>query len=134
MKTKTIAVILILLLTLGMTACNPITGYPDGTVTVNLSGAGAIDGDFLYAYVYTYGETLTDETHPETVLACGGIEISSGTADMILTVDDGAFGPTGVLWTGKGGVSYDIYIYTDDSDNSPTEETIKWSIPHRISP
>ncbi|MCK5152752.1 MAG: hypothetical protein KAQ93_00210 [Spirochaetales bacterium] len=124
MKTTISGIVIVLLLALIFPSCK--TSLSDGTVTVGLTGAESVNGDYLYAYVYLKGETDTD--NPATVLAFGSEQIASGLASMVLKVDDGAWGATGVDWIGSGEV-YDIYIYTDDVDNSPDEDTAKMTDP-----
>jgi len=111
MKKKIFGMILVLLLALVFSSCKPITSLSEGTVTVGLSGAADVDGDYLYAYVYLKGES--DPNNPDRVLACGAELIASSSASMVLKVDDGNFEPTLVDWVGPGG-AYDIYIYTDN--------------------
>jgi hypothetical protein len=127
MKTMISGIIMVLLLVLIFPSCK--TSLSDGTVTVGLTGATVINGEYLYAYVYLNGET--DTNNPATVLACGSELISTGLANMVVKVDDGAFEPTGVDWIGSGGV-YDIYIYTDDINNTPEEATAKMTNPMPI--
>ena len=125
MKIRISGIIIVMLLALIFPSCT--TSLSDGTVTVGLTGATDINGDYLYAYVYLNGET--DLNNPAKVLACGSADISaSGLASMVLKVADVAGEPTGDDWVGSGGV-YDIYIYTDDAGNVPEEATSKMTDP-----
>ncbi len=122
-RTGLFFVVLVGLSVLFFSGCK-LPGVPVGTVIVNLTGAGAAPaGDYLYAYIYAEGEEDTDEAYPENVLATMKVEIISGSATSLLYVDDGAFGPTGTVWSGTDGTTYDIYIYTSDNSNSPEDYT-----------
>ena len=118
MKFMIFVVTLIIAVGLGVTACNTGGGAADGTVTVNLSNAADANGHYLFVYVYAEGET--DVNNPAAVLATNNVQIADGTASVVLKLDDGSWMPTGTDWTGTGGVTYDIYIYTDsDGDSNP---------------
>ena len=111
MKFMIFVVTLIIAVGLGVTACNTGGGAADGTVTVNLTNADAANGHYLFVYVYAEGET--DVNNPAAVLATNNVQIADGTASVVLKLDDESWMPTGTDWTGTGGVTYDIYIYTD---------------------
>ncbi|MBN2322250.1 MAG: hypothetical protein JXQ30_00830 [Spirochaetes bacterium] len=121
MKLMSPAVLVILSVGLGVTACNTggEIGAVDGTVTVTLSNAGAVDDDTLSVYVYAEGET--DVNNPAKLLATNFAVITDGTASVVLREDDGDWMPTVTNWTGTGGTTYDIYIYTDSDGDGELE-------------
>jgi hypothetical protein len=90
----------------------------DGTVTVSLSGATAADGELLVAYAYDAGEIAISD--PSRIRGVEYVEISGGTASVVLKESDGDWGPTSTEWVATAGESYDIYAYTtsDDTDLS----------------
>jgi len=94
-----------------------LLGLQDGHVTVLLTNAGSAPGDYLYVFIYAEGETDVD--NEDKVLATSYGYISSGTADVLLAETDGNVLPNKTTWIGNGGTTYDIYIYTSDSSNSP---------------
>jgi len=94
-------------------------GVPVGTVIVNLTGAVDADGDFLYAYIYAEGETDTE--NDAKILATVNLLITSGIAEIVLEESNGSGGSNKNKWTGIGGTTYDIYIYTSNNSNSPED-------------
>ena len=93
----------------------------DGKLTVEMDGYNSVTGDnVLYIYVYDSGEA--DLNTPANVHAFNSGDISGGSASIILetAVVGGDFvNASGTQWTGEGGESYDVYIYTDDVGNDP---------------
>ncbi len=86
-----------------------------------MTNAGTDNTDYLYAYIYAEGETDTD--NPAKVLATMKAQIQSGTAASLFYLMDeddvDNWGPTDIIWSGTGGTTYDIYIYTADESNTP---------------
>lgn len=107
--------------------------YPqNGTLTVNLSNGS--DGDEFYVYVYPEGTSSVNVNDPDYLVATNnGIVAGDGTCSLELEEDDGSWMPNGTPWTGYGGVSYDVYVYTDpntDTDNDPaTGDEAKQMVP-----
>lgn len=91
----------------------------DGTVTVSLSGASAIDGQHLWGWLYAADEWNLDSG--EKVLAGGTQPISGGSASFVLKQSDGNWGYTDAPWSGTGGSSYDLYIITASEGGEPLE-------------
>lgn len=121
------ATILLLAGILGFSGCDSTSADPaaDGTVTVQLSGAAALDGDGLFAFLYAAGEHSIYTA--DRLLACNvGTLVADGLATIVLKVDDGDFSPAATNWVGTGGTSYDVYIATDDNadtDDEPATST-----------
>ena len=88
----------------------------DGTVTVSLSGATAANGEYLVAYAYDAGETTIGD--PSRVRGVDYVEISGGSASVVLKESDGAWMPTLTDWTATAGESYDVYAYTTSDDTN----------------
>ena len=94
----------------------------DGTITVQLTNYNSTLDTTLYVYVYRGGET--DVNTASKVLGFKTGDISGGSATVIVkNAEPGGDFVTeaSAQWTGSGGESYDIYIYTDDSSNDPTD-------------
>ena len=94
----------------------------DGILTVQLTNYNSTLDTTLYVYVYRGGET--DVNTASNVLGFKTGDISGGSATIIVENAEPGGGfvtETGSQWTGAGGESYDIYIYTDDSSNDPTD-------------
>ena len=47
--------------------------------------------------------------------------ITSGIAEIVLEESNGSGGSNKNKWTGIGGTTYDIYIYTSNNSNSPED-------------
>ena len=81
----------------------------DGTVTVSLINAP--DGNHLWVFAYEENEWNTDM--PESVLATQNGAITDDSADITLSSGcDDNWQPTGGVWQGTGGSTYDLRVYT----------------------
>jgi hypothetical protein len=99
-----------------------------GTVTVRLTGAGGATGNYLFVYAYEEGEHNTDMV--DSVVAAGYAEITSDTTEVTLQegVDEN-WEPTGGDWTATAGETYDLYVYTMESDmETPSRSTDPWPL------
>lgn len=89
-----------------------------GTVSVSVSDAD--NTHTLFAFLYDAGEKSIDNN--EKMLACNYIDVSGGTASVVLKTTDGNATPTATNWVGTAGTSYDLYVYCDcdaDGDEEP---------------
>jgi len=100
---------------------NNYIAYPaNGSLTVNLTNG--VEDDEFYAYVYPEGTSSVDVNNPDYLVATNnGVVAADGSCSFILEEDDGSWMPTGTNWTGSGGVSYDVYVYTDPNDDGDYE-------------
>lgn len=89
-----------------------------GTVSVSVSNAD--DTHTLFAFLYAAGEKSI--YNDEKMLACNYIDVSGGTASVVLKTTDGNATPTASNWVGTAGSTYDLYVYCDcnaDGDDEP---------------
>jgi hypothetical protein len=109
------------------------SGFSDGTLTATLT-SGPV-GEYLCAYVYP--ENSDPYVATNLVAVKVGLIPGSGDLSLVLENDDGNWEPDGTTWTGSGGTTYDVYIYTDpdtDGDNNPEtgpgspKKTVPWPI------
>jgi hypothetical protein len=117
-----VAGLLVSVIMLGCPGGSGTSPAVDGSVTVRLENASAINGHDLYAYLYAHNEySINTESK---VLAVNYETVASGTSEITLEEESSAdddWAPNGTTWMGSGGVSYDVYIYTDDNDDGDHE-------------
>ncbi len=95
----------------------------DGTATVTLSNASAANGQNFWAFVSKQG---TNYYLIDNLVAVNMVTISNGSASFVLKQPDKDWMPTTTDWTGTGGISYDIYIFTDaDSNYMPDKMSVE---------
>lgn len=92
----------------------------DGHLTVSITGADTIAGEVFYAYLFAAGEC---SIYTETALLAvnHGAIATDGGVSFILEEDDGQWEPNGTDWQGSGGMSYDLYLYTDNNNDGDWE-------------